>query len=151
MITNAQIIIIHTLINALGWDNDLYRENLYMIFHKNSSKELSEKQAELFISNLEETAINAGVWKKYNNEKSELADRTGMATPAQVRKIEVLWKEIAYKKDQKFLKISLRKFLEKQFKISDVRFIEKIMVSKIIKSINIIKNKSKSVQSIVKN
>lgn len=149
MINSNQIKRIHILKSLLKIDDELYREILSGYGAK-TCKSLEPHLASELIDQLQNMADEAGVAKKFKNPNIYLADREGMATPAQISKVQLLWKEVAYKKDKKFLKASLRKFLEKQFKISDVRFIEKTMVSKIIKSIEVINAKSNSVQNKVK-
>jgi len=146
MIDKAQIRKIHTLTSVLGISDDLYREILEVNFKVNSCKELTGSEAASLIAYMEEKAKNAGLWKDFKEENISFSNRENMATQAQINKIKFLWKEVAYKKNRKFLKTSLRKFLERQFKISDVRFIKKSMVSKIIKAIQCVKQRSNSVQ-----
>lgn len=140
MVTNSQIKKIHTLKNILKLDNELYQEIL-SAYGAKSCKSLAPHLANEFIKQLEDMAVEAGLWVRPNKKFSELSNRAEMATPAQLRKIEAMWKEVAYVKDRDFIKKSLRLFLQKQFKISDLRFLEKSMVSKVIKSIESIKNK----------
>jgi len=146
VIDKTQIRKIHTLTSVLGISDDLYREILETNFEVNSCKKLTDREAASLIAYMEEKAKNAGLWKDFKQESITLSDRENMASPAQINKIKLLWKEVAYKKNRKFLKTSLRKFLERQFKISDVRFIEKPMVNKIIKAIESVKQRSNSVQ-----
>ncbi len=134
MPTNSEIKRIHTLKNLLKLDDDLYREILSG-FGCDSCKKLPAHLVPEFISMLEKMAVEAGVWVIPNRKYKDLNQREGMATPKQLRMIEAMWKEVAYQKDEKFVRTSLRKFLQKQFKVSDLRFIEKSMVSKIIKAI----------------
>ena len=88
----AQIRQIHTLKNILGLDDDLYREMLSS-FGVYSSKNLTQTEAALFISILNDkikyTKINCN--KKYDDLYGRDSE---MATPPQMRKIEVLWKYV---------------------------------------------------------
>jgi len=62
---------------------------------------------------------------KYNN----LATRKGMATPAQLRKIEAMWADRARAADRD---ASLRQFLQHKFSVSDVRFLDRRRASDVI-------------------
>lgn len=134
MITKDQIKKIHTMKNLLGLDNELYREML-LKFKVQSSKELSKEQAKKLIDIFEVNAI--GSKNKYN----ELSNRADMATPAQLRKIEAMWVKflkIADNKeaiDKNRAKKSLRKLLQKLYKVSDLRFLPRNKVPKILKTI----------------
>jgi hypothetical protein len=135
MPTNSEIKKIHILKNLLSLDDDLYREILAG-FGCSSSKELPAHLVHELISMLEKMAVEAGVWVIPNRRFKDLNNRDGMATPKQLRKIEAMWRDVAYQKDDEYVRTSFRKFLQKQFKISDLRFVEKSMASKIIKAIN---------------
>lgn len=65
--------------------------------------------------------------KKY----SELDKRSDRATPKQVKKIEVMWREIARSQTDE----SLRKFILKKTKVSDITFITKKQASNIINAL----------------
>ncbi len=135
MPTNSEIKKIHILKNLLSLDDDLYREILAE-FGCCSSKELPAHLVPELMSMLEKMAFEAGVWVIPNRRFKDLNNRDGMATPKQLRKIEAMWRDVAYQKDDEYVRTSFRRFLQKQFKISDLRFVEKSMASKIIKAIN---------------
>jgi hypothetical protein len=143
MPTNSEIKKIHVLKNLLNLDDDLYREILSG-FGCFSSKELPAHLVPELISMLEKMAVEAGVWVIPNRRFKDLNNRDGMATPKQLRKIEAMWREVAYQKDDEYVRTSFRRFLQKQFKISDLRFVEKPMASKIIKAINSIQKQHSS-------
>ena len=130
MIRPEQIRYIHVLKNILGIDDETYREMLGS-FAVCTSKALTEAEANIFIDSMR---IKAKCIKNnYYNKYDDLIGRDlEMATPSQLRKIEVLWKEICHNKDPKSLKVSLRVFIEKKFHISDIRFITKRRAEKII-------------------
>ena len=136
-ITKKQIKIIHTLKNRLGFDDMTYRTFL-CFFSSNSatsSLELTKREAENIIAMLKREAIKRGIWQDYaEKRKYENVDgRKGMATGAQLRKIEAMWKEICRKKDEKTRMRMLRGLLLKNFKVSDLRFLERWQVRKVIK------------------
>jgi hypothetical protein len=140
MVTKAQIKKIHTLKKILGLDDELYREMLSR-FNISSSKDLTIKDACTFIDILEVQATGINKWQKPKEKFDELSNRADMATPPQLRKIEAMWVD--------FLKISqgkevikgsiarksLRKLLRRLYHISDLRFLERDKVSKVLKTI----------------
>ena len=139
MISFSQIKQIHTLKSILGLDDELYREML-MSFGVATCKNLTFTEARILLDILSEKAIAAGKWQKPNNKFSELKNRAdSMASPAQLRKIEAMWQDVCFEKSYTEVKKTLRKFIQNHFKISDIRFIDKITATKIIHVINKIK------------
>jgi len=139
MITKAQIKKIHTLKKVLGLDDELYREMLSR-FNVSSSKDLSIKDACTFIDILEVQTIGINKWHRPKQKFDELSDRADMATPAQLRKIEAMWIDFVKMTNGKEVKrniarISLRKLLRRLYHISDLRFLERDKVSKVLKTI----------------
>ena len=82
--------------------------------------------------------IKGNTHKKYDDFKSR--DNT-MATPAQLRKIEVVWKDMHCNMDKDSAKKSLRSFIKKQFHFEDIRFITKTKAGKTIAVLEKIKFK----------
>ncbi|MGN0014832.1 MAG: phage protein GemA/Gp16 family protein, partial [Candidatus Gastranaerophilaceae bacterium] len=82
----------------LNISEELYRELLSQ-FGVETSKELTSQQIEELTSQLRNHAQVQGLYRakpsflkyKYNN----LTERQGMASPAQLRKIEVMWKNVS--------------------------------------------------------
>lgn len=143
MITATQIRKIHTLKNIVGIDDDLYREML-MSFDVQSSKNLTYTEAAIFIEILEEKAIALNRWQKQTKKYSDLSRDIDMATPAQLRMIEGMWRDICYFDNNKFAKKSLRKFLKTKFKTDDIIFLSKSKAIKVIQAIKGIKQNLKS-------
>lgn len=134
MATSSQIRKIHTLKNFIGLDDDLYREML-MTFGVQSSKNLTDTEAGIFIEVLEAKAEKFEDWVKRPKKYADLYRDENMATQAQLRYIEGLWKEVAYFDDEDFNKKSLRKFLKSKFKIDDIMFLTKAKATKVIQGI----------------
>lgn len=140
MVTKAQIKKIHILKKVLGLDEDLYREMLLM-FNVQSSKDLLTRDACKLIDILEVRAI--GIYRRHNPKQKfdELSNRADMATPAQLRKIEAMWVsflKMSLKKEVikgSIARKSLRKLLKRLYHISDLRFLERDKVSKVLKTI----------------
>ena len=59
-----------------------------------------------------------------------------MATPLQLRKIEITWKEICNDKSHENVKKTLRTYLKKHFHIYDLKFLTKVRAGKIISVLN---------------
>ena len=138
MTTVYQIKKIHTLKTIVGIDDDLYRDML-MSFDVQSSKDLTFTEAKIFIEILEEKAIAMQKWVKQPKKYEELNRDNNMATPAQMRMIEGMWREICYCDTNYFAKKSLRKFLKSKFKIDDIKFLTKRKAVKVIQAIKGIK------------
>ena len=144
MVSSFQIKKIHTLKNLLSIDNDLYIDML-MSFGVQSSKNLTFTEANILLEILEEKAVAQNLWVKQPKKYESLKRNENMASSAQLRMIESLWREIAYINNDKFSKSSLRKFLKNKFKIDDIMFLTKTKAIKVIQGIMAIKKSIKKV------
>ena len=144
MVSSFQIKKIHTLKNLLSIDNDLYIDML-MSFGVQSSKNLTFTEANILLEILEEKAVAKNLWVKQPKKYESLKRNENMASSAQLRMIESLWREIAYINNDKFSKSSLRKFLKNKFKIDDIMFLTKTKATKVIQGIMAIKKSIKKV------
>lgn len=141
MSTFAQIKKIHTLKNVLHLDDDLYIDML-MSFGVQSSKGLTNTEAGIFLEILEEKAVAINKWEVRTKKYEELNSRDeDMATPAQLRMIEAIWREVCYIDSPEFAKQSLRKFIQNKFKIADIKFLTKKKAVKVIRAISAMKQK----------
>jgi hypothetical protein len=130
---------IHTLKSALKMTDEQYRKLINLNFDPaTSSKELTYKQAEFFITKLEEIAVSKGVWVKHEGKGryENLGCREGMATPKQLRLVEYLWKDVSIIKEPKNRQKALRAWLQKRFGVSDLRFLDRSVTSKVIYALN---------------
>ena len=138
MSTALQIKRIHTFKTQLGIDDELYREMLAS-FGVCSSKNLTETEAEILIEILNDKSkkVKPSKPKKYD----DLSQRdTKMSTPLQLRKIEAIWWDICDSAES-FKQIrSLRKFIKRQCKIDDIKFLSKREASKLIAVLEKIKS-----------
>lgn len=144
MIEGWQIKKIHALKGAMKMPDDYYRKLIYSNYHPHtSSKDLTLDQANHFIENLETMAVQAGAWNPYEGKSrfEELGARPGMATPAQLRLIEGIWKEVSNVRGEKKRKKALRAWIFKQFKVSDLRFIDNSVARKVIHVLKIMQQK----------
>lgn len=138
MVTTYQIKKIHALKSVIGLDDDLYI-GMLMSFDVQTSKDLTFTEAKILIEILEEKAIAMKKWVKQPLKYSDLERNQKMATQAQLRMIESMWREICYFDDDKFAKTSLRKFLKSKFKTDDIMFLTKNKATKVIQAIKNIK------------
>jgi hypothetical protein len=133
-ITKDQIRKIHTLASALDFPDDVYRQGLRDLFCVETSKVLTSRQAKYLLDVLEMEGITNGVWsrREYRDKYNELKQRPGMAVPAQLRKIEATWHGLYPENDQALRQKSLRSFLFKFFKVSDLRFLDQKTANKVL-------------------
>lgn len=137
-ITKQQIKKIHTLTHALGMGDDEYRL-LLSDYWAETSKKLTAAEADELIRKLEENAVAAGVWSQYSKRGKmryeHLKDRKGMASPAQLRKIDAMWRDVSYAFDHAGLERSKRKFLFRIAGITEMEDVESIHAQKIIQAL----------------
>lgn len=126
-INAAQIKKLHALKTTLGMDDAAYRAALSAC-GVTTSKALSFSGAAELIDDFEQKAIKAGLWKKTYRPATE-SRREGFATPAQLALIESLWAEVSNATNKK---TSLRRFVTRQAKVSDPRFLRDGDASKVI-------------------
>jgi hypothetical protein len=139
-ITRGQIIKIHALKTALAIDEDLYRGILQDNFKVGSSKDLCMAEAEELIDALEGKAVELGVWERraaQGKRYEDLAARGGMATPAQLRKIEAQWHEVSRSEEAEKRAIALRHFVARIAKVSDLRFLDSEGATKILNALKV--------------
>jgi len=149
-ITAGQIKKIHSLTGALSIDDDVYRTMLLNRFKVDTCKALSSHSAGAFIEELESMALASGVWKKQPGKAqrhNNLQGRTGMASPAQLRKIEAMWAENSRVADSEGRKKALRSFIERIAKVSDLRFLNSEGAVQVLTALGAIDRKRQSVPS----
>lgn len=148
MASLSQIKKIHILKNKLSLSEETYREVLSG-YNVKSSKELSFLEAKNLLEVLEKDAIALGVWVKMPTKYNKIIRDEKMASSAQLRMIEGIWRDICYFDNDKFAKSSLRKFLKSKFKTDDIMFLTKAKATKVIQAIMAIKkNLKKSVATL---
>ncbi len=143
-IEKAQIKKIHALKNAMKMPDETYRKLLFEHYYPaTSSKALTREQAEAFVNTLEEMAKALGVWIEHEGKLTheKLGGRARMASPAQLRLIEALWKEVSRARGEKDRKKALRVWLLRTFKVSDIRFLDTETVKKVIHALLVMKER----------
>ncbi|MBS3918080.1 MAG: DUF1018 domain-containing protein [Deltaproteobacteria bacterium] len=147
-ITKPQIKKIKTLQSKLGIADEQYRLLLSDYWVESCTK-LTEKDAAEFIGKLEAIALDKGVWKKYATSAAPLGKRkydslgmrTGMASPRQLRMVEVLWKNVSFTHDKHKQAIALRRFIFRIAGVDDLVFLTSQGASKVINAIQSMKGK----------
>ena len=136
----GQIKRIHALVNRMGISDEDYRARLDEEFGVRTCKKLSRDQADRFIRNMETIANRMGI--DTGGRRRKYTRRPGMATPAQLRKIEAMWADVSHQKTAAARRKSLGAFLEKRFGVSDLAFVTHEMPSKIIHTLEAMKKQA---------
>ena len=121
----------------LNLSEELYREILEQ-FGVKTSKELTSQQIEELTSRLCKNAQAQGLYKpkpsfikyKYNN----LGEREGMATPAQLRKIDIMWRNVSRQKNDEDRESALQVMIKKITGKDHIKFLTPVDVRKVIKT-----------------
>lgn len=120
---------IHVAKKELALDDETYREILHAEFGVQSSKFLDNSQALKLIHIFKKKGWQPkSKPKKYDDQEGDVYS----ATPKQKRLIEALWHEISYTHEEAK---SLREFLFKTVKVSDLRFLTKRNAYDVIEAI----------------
>lgn len=128
------------LIQQVGIDDTDYRDDLEANYGVRSCSTLTYQQAEEYIGHLRQKAPQrdgtGGAVKRYD----ELGERPGMATPAQLRMLEVMWKEVSWHKtDREARDRAFCSWLYKRFKRSHPTMISAGQVGRIVKALEAMK------------
>ena len=139
-----QIKRIHALLNRVGVADEDYRARLDEEFGVRTCKKLTRDQAGRFIRNMEAVAKGMGIDVGGRRRRREWKRRPGMATPAQLRKIEAMWADVSRQKTPAELRKALGVFLEKRFGVSDLAFVTHEMPGKIIHTLEAMKKQKQA-------
>ncbi len=145
-ITAAQIKRIHTILHVLGISDENYRAALESRFSVTTCKDLTIQEAKSFLDELEKLALKTDRERyqtKMNKAAEEFAgkqpkrfdnldNRPGMATGAQLRKIEASWQEISIIPEVEPRARALRRFIQRITGVADIRFLDVEMAGKVI-------------------
>ncbi|HUU56380.1 MAG TPA: regulatory protein GemA [bacterium] len=95
-ISNKQIRVIHVAKRELGLDDDQYRDLLYAVTGKRSSKDLTAAETKEVVATLERLGF-----------KPQGPRPAGKATAAQVALVKALWREAARMPSENYLSVWL--------------------------------------------
>jgi len=121
-ITNERITLIHVAKARVGINDETYRNLLARVAGVRSSKELDDAG---FAAVMEE-------FKRFGFTSSRqpcaYGDRFNMATPKQIDAIRSMWRRYSGEDDDR----DLRRFMQKRFRISDLRFVDRFAAVKLM-------------------
>ena len=143
-IINKQVKMIHTLCNKLGistkkGDRDEYESMLAQYETEEgeqatSCKDLTFQQANDLIWELEEIAVEMGVWEKRDKNK-HFKRPPELASIAQMNKIRAIWYQVSYMDTLQEKRKALDNFLFKHFGC-ELKELYANQVGKVIKTLN---------------
>ena len=139
----GQIKRIHALVNRIGISDEDYRAKLDEEFGVRTCKKLTRAEAGRFIRNMEAVAKGMGI-DVGRRPRREWKRRPGMATPAQLRKIEAMWADVSRQRTAGGKRKALGAFLERRFGVSDLAFVTHEMPSKIIHTLEAMKKQKQA-------
>lgn len=125
----------------IGLDEEIYREMLSDFNNASSSKDLSDTEARTLLNSLRDKAKEMGVFKPVKqfafqkHKYSNLVDRYGMASPAQLRKIEAMWFRVSRQDNDTDRAEALRIFSKKITGKDHLKFLTSEDVRKVIKAL----------------
>ena len=123
--TREQLALIHVAKKQLDMDDALYREMLEQHGGVKSARDLSSRGFQSVMSAFERMGF------KSNGGRRRFGVREGFATDAQLDMIRSLWRAYAGEDDER----GLNGWLEKWFKISNLRFLPGYKASKVIEAL----------------
>lgn len=127
---------IHTLRRQIGMDEEQYRDMLKDNFSVESSKDLTLLQARDLLDRLDRI-LNGGQLKAPFKKWENYDGRAGMATAAQLRMVEAMWKDVSRQKTAPEREAALKEFLSSRFQIADITWMEKKHVQKVVKTLKV--------------
>ena len=123
--------LLHIAKKELGLDDETYREILFDLTRKRSSKDMTATELQIVLAYFQEKGFKPKWSKKSRREKKlpyeDLGWRADFAAPRQLRMLEAIWREAARTPTD----AAYRKFLENRFKIFNPRWIRADLVTPI--------------------
>ena len=131
-LSRKRLSIIHVARAQLAMEDADYRQLLKQAAGVTSAKDLDEECFALVLAELRRLGFR-------DNSGIVHAHRAGMASPAQQKRIVTLWESWNGRRDPPHF----RRWLEKYWKVSDLRFVEASSASKIIAALEKMARSSK--------
>jgi hypothetical protein len=152
-INNSQKALLHTARRALGLDDETYREMLFNVAGVRSSVDLTLPKFQAVMMHLEECGFKknhadhefTGYMANLQKWKRTAGERPGMATPAQLARIETDWHLMPWfwsKDGFGNETLALRGFLKRCTGASDLMFLRFSQAHKTIEAIKSISTRS---------
>jgi len=126
MPTKGPLAALHVAKAQLGMPDESYREILRQLGNVESAKDLTPQAYRVIMRRM-----NRLGWR--STSKRHFGDRAGMASDAELGKIKREW--LSYAPDDANFK-GLRTWLERRWKVSDLRFVTADQAPKVIAAVN---------------
>ena len=147
-IAPSQIKALHATIHKLGMDDEDYRHMLHGRYKVTSCKDLSWRQAEELLEDLNGKP-NPSPASPYQGRGSNLYTdmdaRPGFASGAQCRLIAAMWSQVTRAEDEEASEKALNSFCRRIVGVAGLRMVKGWQVEKIVKALEamgaVIKNK----------
>jgi len=141
MPSRGQLALIHIAKKELRLPDEVYRDILFALFRKESAADLSAGEVSRLLDHFRmlgwrprDLAANSDTSAPRGKKYDSLGQRPGMATPAQLRKIEADWMTGPGIHEKTLL--ALRHFLQHRFHVSGLRFVKAGQVTPILAAIH---------------
>lgn len=136
-VTPAQIRLLKTAVRELGMDDDTYRDMLMNVAGVRSGKDLDDRTFSAVMAHLKSCGFDhvAGGFWQAKKKWDVLGSRPGMATPAQLARIETDWSGLRpYWEPKGFptARAALQAFLRRVVRVEDLRFMSYDMAVQVI-------------------
>ena len=128
-ITNRQLGMLHAIRRQLGLADDDWRDMLRRVAGVESSKDLAPDALDTVLDHLEAAGATIAGRSRRAAAAPDFGQRPGMASSGQVKYIRDLWMSFT---DGAGTPRSLDKWLERQFKVSSLRFLDSDMAQRAI-------------------
>jgi phage gp16-like protein len=122
--------LLHTAKRDLGLTDDEYRELLYGAAGVRSSSELHPAQLPDVMRMLSKLGFKFRT-RKYD----DLGRRPGMAEPAQLRLIELIWSQVSHAAESSGRSKGLRRWVLRQAKVADIKFLNFDQAQRVIEGL----------------
>jgi hypothetical protein len=137
---NASLATIHIAKKQLGFDEEAYRDLLEGITGKRSAKDMDPREHTQVIREMERLGFKVESRHRKPRKYDDLGHRPGMASPAQMRKTEVLWHDVCKTTTPT---ASLRRWLFHYFQVQDIRFLTHDMAGRAIEALKSMSRRGK--------
>ncbi len=135
-----QIKAIHTVKGSIGMTDDAYRDMLWDSFRVKTSKALDAVQAARLLIHLNRLAGRTGRRFEHLGERGR-----DMASPKQLRMIEAMWAGVSRAEGASARASALNKFIARITGVTDIRFLPKYDVRKVIRALKSMKQQKQEV------
>lgn len=127
----------------LNLDDIAYYGVLSACFNVASSKDLTQNQADDLIDCFRQKTRQLGLSKTNKTNANNLSNRCGMASIAQLKKIQIMWDNVSFLESPKARANALNKLIKNIVGYDHINFLKSEHVPKIINAIKAMKNRKR--------